>query len=181
MTLPFAPPPRPESHPPRPPSSGLFGEPTRLSARMAPQSRLIRRATDRLLLCTARLHAPRRASLWPMQRLMSGRPLPTVRFCGELILSMPTLTSFLHCKKGLYEQQDEKQIDHNLRGVFVTDAEGKYSFYCLRPTPYPIPMDGPAGKLLKLLDRHEFRPAHIHLIVRVVIEALWIVRLTVRI
>ncbi|XWW99833.1 hypothetical protein V2A60_007846 [Cordyceps javanica] len=66
---------------------------------------------------------------------------------------------------GLYEQQDEKQVDHNLRGVFVTDAEGKYSFYCLRPTPYPVPMDGPAGKLLKLLDRHEFRPAHIHLIV----------------
>ncbi|ATY64944.1 catechol dioxygenase [Cordyceps militaris CM01] len=66
---------------------------------------------------------------------------------------------------GLYEQQDEKQVDHNLRGVFVTDAEGRYSFYCLRPTPYPVPMDGPAGKLLKLLDRHEYRPAHIHLIV----------------
>lgn len=182
-TLPFAPSPRPESHLPRPPSSGPFGEPTRLFARMAPQSRLIRRAMDKSLSCTARLHAPRRASLWPMQRLMSGRPLPTVRFCGEPILSTSSLTSFLHWKKkkGLYEQQDEKQIDHNLRGVFVTDAEGKYSFYCLRPTPYPIPMDGPAGKLLKLLDRHEFRPAHIHLIVRVVIEALWIVRLTVRI
>ncbi|KAK3182569.1 hypothetical protein K4F52_006210 [Lecanicillium sp. MT-2017a] len=67
---------------------------------------------------------------------------------------------------GLYEQQDENQVDHNLRGIFVTDAEGKYSFYCLRPTPYPVPGDGPAGKLLKLMDRHEFRPAHIHLIVR---------------
>ncbi|KAM3549782.1 hypothetical protein ARSEF4850_008672 [Beauveria asiatica] len=68
---------------------------------------------------------------------------------------------------GLYEQQDEKQVDHNLRGVFITDAEGKYSFYCLRPTPYPVPMDGPAGNLLKLLDRHQYRPAHIHLIVTV--------------
>ncbi|KAM0460031.1 hypothetical protein ACHAO4_002160 [Trichoderma viride] len=66
---------------------------------------------------------------------------------------------------GLYEQQDDDQIDCNLRGKFVTDAEGRYSFYCLRPTPYPIPFDGPAGKLLKLMDRHEYRPAHIHLIV----------------
>lgn len=39
---------------------------------------------------------------------------------------------------GLYEQQDADQVDHNLRGKFVTDAEGKYSFYCLRPTPYPV-------------------------------------------
>ncbi|KAM3442803.1 hypothetical protein MY4824_000944 [Beauveria thailandica] len=68
---------------------------------------------------------------------------------------------------GLYEQQDEKQVDHNLRGVFITDAEGKYSFYCLRPTPYPVPMDGPAGNLLELLDRHQYRPAHIHLIVTI--------------
>ncbi|GFP59872.1 catechol 1,2-dioxygenase [Trichoderma asperellum] len=66
---------------------------------------------------------------------------------------------------GLYEQQDSDQIDCNLRGKFVTDAEGRYSFYCLRPTPYPIPFDGPAGKLLKLMDRHQYRPAHIHLIV----------------
>ncbi|KIV86045.1 hypothetical protein PV11_01685 [Exophiala sideris] len=66
---------------------------------------------------------------------------------------------------GLYEQQDEKQIDSNLRGKFVTDANGEYAFYCLRPTPYPIPYDGPAGKLVQLLDRHPYRPAHIHLIV----------------
>ncbi|CZT43524.1 probable catechol 1,2-dioxygenase [Rhynchosporium secalis] len=65
---------------------------------------------------------------------------------------------------GLYEQQDKDQQDCNLRGKFKTDEKGYYAFYCLRPTPYPIPSDGPAGKLLKLLDRHPFRPAHIHLI-----------------
>ena len=88
---------------------------------------------------------------------------------------------------GLYEQQDSNQVEHNLRGKFITDAEGRYSFYCLRPTPYPVstheahglcddhqhsnnhqvPNDGPAGKLLELMDRHPFRPAHIHLIVRI--------------
>ncbi|KJK81183.1 hypothetical protein H634G_03717 [Metarhizium anisopliae BRIP 53293] len=67
---------------------------------------------------------------------------------------------------GLYEQQDDDQKEHNLRGVFHTDAEGCYSFYCLRPTPYPVPMDGPAGKLLAMMDRQVFRPAHIHLMVQ---------------
>ncbi|KAL2803202.1 Intradiol ring-cleavage dioxygenase [Aspergillus granulosus] len=65
---------------------------------------------------------------------------------------------------GLYEQQDPEQEEFNLRGKFKTDADGRYSFYCLRPTPYPVPDDGPAGKLLKLMDRHPFRPAHIHII-----------------
>jgi len=66
---------------------------------------------------------------------------------------------------GLYEQQDEKQVEHNLRGKFITDDKGEYAFYCLKPTPYPVPFDGPAGKILQLLDRHPYRPAHIHLIV----------------
>lgn len=66
---------------------------------------------------------------------------------------------------GLYEQQDEAQVDCNLRGKFMTDDKGEYSFYCLKPTPYPVPFDGPAGKLLQLMDRHPYRPAHIHLIV----------------
>lgn len=43
---------------------------------------------------------------------------------------------------GLYKQQDPKQIEFNLRGKFQTDEEGRYSFYCLRPTPYLVPEDG---------------------------------------
>ncbi|KAI9664086.1 MAG: hypothetical protein M1821_007577 [Bathelium mastoideum] len=66
---------------------------------------------------------------------------------------------------GLYEQQDPNQPDYNLRGRFTTGKEGKYDFICLRPTSYPIPFDGPSGKLLKLLDRHPMRPAHIHFII----------------
>lgn len=66
---------------------------------------------------------------------------------------------------GKYEQQDPNQIDMNLRGRFKTGHDGKYSLYCLRPTTYAIPDDGPAGDLLKLLDRHPMRPAHIHVIV----------------
>jgi catechol 1,2-dioxygenase len=43
---------------------------------------------------------------------------------------------------GLYEQQDENQVDCNLRGKFKSDSNGRYAFYCLRPTAYPIPNDG---------------------------------------
>ena len=66
---------------------------------------------------------------------------------------------------GLYDQQDKNQVDFNLRGRFTTGKDGRYNFYCLRPTPYPIPSNGPAGKLLQLLDRHPMRAAHIHFIV----------------
>ncbi|KAI1410183.1 aromatic compound dioxygenase [Hypoxylon sp. FL1857] len=66
---------------------------------------------------------------------------------------------------GLYEQQDETQPDMNLRGQFRTDSEGRYAMICLRPTAYPIPFDGPAGRVLQMLDRHPYRPAHIHFIV----------------
>ncbi|KAI1085695.1 aromatic compound dioxygenase [Whalleya microplaca] len=66
---------------------------------------------------------------------------------------------------GQYEQQDDAQPDMNLRGRFRTDDEGRYRLYCLRPPAYPIPFDGPAGRLLQLLDRHPYRPAHLHFIV----------------
>ncbi|KAF1842853.1 aromatic compound dioxygenase [Cucurbitaria berberidis CBS 394.84] len=66
---------------------------------------------------------------------------------------------------GLYEQQDPDQPEMNLRGRFTTGKGGEYDFYCLRPVPYPIPFDGPAGKVLQALDRHPFRPAHIHFLI----------------
>lgn len=65
---------------------------------------------------------------------------------------------------GLYEQQDPDQPEMNLRGRFTTGKDGKYDFYCLRPVPYPIPYDGPVGKVLEALDRHAWRPGHIHFI-----------------
>jgi catechol 1,2-dioxygenase len=63
---------------------------------------------------------------------------------------------------GLYENQDEKQSDHNLRGRFETDGEGRFHFRTVRPKGYPIPMDGPCGELVRAQDRHPYRPAHLH-------------------
>ena len=67
---------------------------------------------------------------------------------------------------GLYEQQDPDQPDYNYRGKFTTDDKGAYSLRCLVPTPYPIPYDGGAGDILRLLDRSPMRPAHIHLLIQ---------------
>ncbi|KAK2732365.1 hypothetical protein FQN55_004238 [Onygenales sp. PD_40] len=67
---------------------------------------------------------------------------------------------------GKYDFQDpENQEDNNLRGKFRTDKDGYYHCYILHPTAYSLPTDGPAGVLLELLDRHPFRPAHIHLMI----------------
>ena len=53
---------------------------------------------------------------------------------------------------GLYEQQDDNQVDCNLRGKFRTDRDGRYAFYCLRPTPYPVPNDGQSSYRLKYVN-----------------------------
>jgi catechol 1,2-dioxygenase len=49
--------------------------------------------------------------------------------------------------------------------VFTTGADGRYWFRAVKPRFYPIPDDGPVGKLLRSLGRHPYRPAHLHFIV----------------
>lgn len=51
------------------------------------------------------------------------------------------------------------------RAHMFTDENGAYSFWSLRPVPYPIPFDGPVGDLLRATQRNYFRPAHIHFMV----------------
>ena len=50
----------------------------------------------------------------------------------------------------------------DLRGRFTADREGGFAFRTIVPSHYPIPSDGPVGRLLRQTGRHEFRPAHIH-------------------
>lgn len=66
---------------------------------------------------------------------------------------------------GLYENQDPEQEDMNLRGRFRTGADGRYAFRTVKPAGYPVPTDGPVGRLLAAQRRHPFRPAHIHFVV----------------
>jgi protocatechuate 3,4-dioxygenase beta subunit len=67
---------------------------------------------------------------------------------------------------GFYDvQQPGIQPQHNNRGVFITGADGRYSFVGIKPVSYPIPDDGPVGQMLGHLGRHPFRPAHMHYLV----------------
>jgi catechol 1,2-dioxygenase len=68
---------------------------------------------------------------------------------------------------GFYDvQQKGLQPDGNLRGKFESDAQGRFWFQTVKPRDYPIPADGPVGKLLAKLGRHPNRAAHIHFIVQ---------------
>jgi catechol 1,2-dioxygenase len=69
--------------------------------------------------------------------------------------------------EGFYDvQQKGIQPDFNLRGVFRTGPDGRYWFRAVKPKYYPIPDDGPVGKMLTALGRHPHRPAHLHYIIK---------------
>jgi hydroxyquinol 1,2-dioxygenase len=51
------------------------------------------------------------------------------------------------------------------RGHLFTDGQGRYAFWGVKPTPYPIPDDGPVGALLNAVGRSPMRAAHLHFMV----------------
>lgn len=64
---------------------------------------------------------------------------------------------------GFYDVQDpDRGGIANGRAVLKSDDNGMLFFTAVVPVPYPIPMDGPVGSMLKLLNRHPNRPGHIH-------------------
>ena len=66
---------------------------------------------------------------------------------------------------GYYDIQDANQPEMNLRGIFKTGMDGRYWFRTVKPTSYPVPVDGPVGELLHASGRHPMRPAHIHFMI----------------
>ena len=67
---------------------------------------------------------------------------------------------------GTYPIQEEGQDKHDLRGKFTCDDQGRYFYTTVMPKPYTVPYDGPVGDLLRAGDRHSWRAAHLHYIVR---------------
>jgi hydroxyquinol 1,2-dioxygenase len=66
---------------------------------------------------------------------------------------------------GNYDMQLPDETGMKARGKIRTDAEGRYWFRSIRPTFYPVPTDGPVGRMLRAMGRHPNRPGHIHMIV----------------
>jgi hydroxyquinol 1,2-dioxygenase len=63
---------------------------------------------------------------------------------------------------GLYDVQRPGLQAAQGRGVLRTDAQGRFWFTSVVPVPYPIPTDGPVGRLLDASRRSAWRPAHLH-------------------
>lgn len=71
-----------------------------------------------------------------------------------------------HCDaNGLYDTQYPNRDHPDMRGIIKTNNDGSFIIKCTRPVAYPIPHDGPVGKLLQKINRHPYRPAHIHFII----------------
>jgi len=66
---------------------------------------------------------------------------------------------------GNYDMQIPGESGMKARGRIRTDHEGRYSFRSIKPTFYPVPTDGPVGRMLNKMKRHPNRPGHIHMIV----------------
>ena len=95
--------------------------------------------------------------------VISGRVLDT----GGAPIDGAVLDVWQANDEGFYDvQQKGIQPDFNLRGVFRTGLDGRYWFRAVKPRYYPIPDDGPVGKLLDALGRHPYRPAHLHFILK---------------
>lgn len=86
-------------------------------------------------------------------RDLTGRPVPGAR-----------LEVWEADEDGLYDVQyrDERVA---ARAHLFTGDDGRYSFWGLTPTPYPIPHDGPVGRLLEAAGRSPIRASHLHFMV----------------
>lgn len=69
-------------------------------------------------------------------------------------------------EQGYYSGFAPHLPEGNLRGVVVTDDQGRFAIRTIQPAPYRIPTDGPTGNLIEAAGWHPWRPAHLHLLVR---------------
>ena len=67
--------------------------------------------------------------------------------------------------EGFYDVQRPELAHAQARAVLQADAEGGYRFWTVLPVAYPIPTDGPVGRLLEATGRHPWRPAHLHFMI----------------
>ena len=67
--------------------------------------------------------------------------------------------------EGVYDMQMGADAGMRLRARFHTDEQGRYAFWSIKPTYYPVPDDGPVGDMLRAMGRHPNRPGHIHAMV----------------
>jgi len=68
--------------------------------------------------------------------------------------------------EGFYDVQLPGPHKHKARGNLRSDKDGRFAFWSILPAAYPIPHDGPVGRMLDALARHPWRPAHLHFMIQ---------------
>lgn len=66
---------------------------------------------------------------------------------------------------GFYDVQYEGLEGSKGRGTLHSREDGSFQFRSITAESYPIPHDGPVGRMLKALGRHPWRPAHLHFMI----------------
>ena len=64
---------------------------------------------------------------------------------------------------GKYDVQLSEEPTMKARGRFRTDGEGRYWFWSIMPSYYPVPDDGPVGDMMRATNRSIYRPGHMHM------------------
>ncbi|VXC14728.1 Hydroxyquinol 1,2-dioxygenase [Burkholderia sp. 8Y] len=71
---------------------------------------------------------------------------------------------------GFYDVQksseDAGASEPQARGRLRSDRDGRFHFRSILAEAYPIPHDGPVGRMLEALGRHPWRPAHLHFLIK---------------
>jgi len=99
----------------------------------------------------------------------SGQPCRvhgTVRGLAGESIGGATIDVWQADDEGHYDVQKEG-LDHaQARGVLHSRADGSFDFRTIVAEAYPIPTDGPVGKMLEATRRSAWRPAHLHFMVQ---------------
>jgi hydroxyquinol 1,2-dioxygenase len=66
---------------------------------------------------------------------------------------------------GNYDVQYSHLAHPQARGILHADAQGKFHFSTILAEAYPIPSDGPVGRMLSATKNHPWRPAHLHFMI----------------
>jgi hydroxyquinol 1,2-dioxygenase len=67
--------------------------------------------------------------------------------------------------QGKYDVQYPELDGHRARGTLTSDEQGEIRFRSVLAEAYPIPDDGPVGRMLDAVKAHPWRPAHLHFLI----------------
>ena len=87
-------------------------------------------------------------------RALDGTPVPHAR-----------LNVWQADAEGHYDVQYADLAHAQARGVLQADAQGRFHFKTVLAEAYPIPSDGPVGRMLQATANHPWRPAHLHFMI----------------